>query len=387
MTRMDGVDDLSKIDFIAGGGGKSLRQWILTGCNLKVINETDFNGLNNLEEFDLRVNLLETIEAGSFAPLKNLQKLSLAGNFLNETSLGPEIWRGLENLDTLDLGWNELFILPADSFKGLNALTSLSLRHNEKLQNIEMGAFNNLNKVQFLNLSGTAITKIEHSTMKELLLLQELHLSNCKINSIESGTFDLQKSTLQKLFLNGNQLQSIDIKVLKELYSIQEIDLSNNPWLCDQNIKKLIDWIRNTYKSAAESSKPFFLMSSSETKCSRPYTKEGLRILELTTEDLNIVYNETLDTTTTTIVSTKTEATTTVSANNLENITAINFEEIFHVVGDKSNDTLDAIEDARKPAYDINKVKYGQKTTSKNPTNSLFATIAGSALVVITIKQ
>uniref|UniRef100_A0A914YHG8 Uncharacterized protein n=1 Tax=Panagrolaimus superbus TaxID=310955 RepID=A0A914YHG8_9BILA len=102
-------------------------------------------------------------------------------------------------------------------------------------------------------------------------------------------------------------------------------------------------------------------MSSSETKCSRPYTKEGLGILELTTEDLNIVYNETLDTTT--IVSTKTEATTTVSANNLENITAINFEEIFHVVGDKSNDTLDAIEDARKPAYDINKVKYGQKTT------------------------
>uniref|UniRef100_A0AC34F5C5 Uncharacterized protein n=1 Tax=Panagrolaimus sp. ES5 TaxID=591445 RepID=A0AC34F5C5_9BILA len=361
MTRMDGVDDLSKIDFIAGGGGKSLRQWILTGCNLKVLNETDFNGLNNLEELDIRVNLLETIEAGSFAPLKNLQKLSLAGNFLNETSMGPEIWKGLKNLDTLDLGWNELFILPADSFKGLNTLTSLSLRHNEKLQKIEMGAFTDLNKVQFLNLSGTAMTKIEHSIMKELISLQEIHLSNCNISSIEAGTFDLQKSTLQKLSLNGNQLRNLDIKVLKELYSIQEIDLT-------------------------ESSRPFFLMGSSETKCSRPYTKEGLGILELTQEDLNIVYNATYDTTTTTTttVATRIEATT-ASSNDFENITAINFEEIFHVVGVNGNDTLDAIEDARKPPYDINKVKYGQKTTSKNPTNSLFATIAGSALVVITV--
>jgi len=43
------------------------------------------------------------------------------------------------------------------------------------------------------------------------------------------------------------------------------------------------------------------------------------------------------------------------------------------------------IEDEKKPKYDINVVRYGQKTTSKNPTNSLFATVAVTLLVITTI--
>ena len=124
MTRMDGLDSLSKIKF--GSNGKNLRQWILTGCNLKIINETDFDGLENLEELDLRVNLLEAIETASFASLKNLRSLSLAGNFLREFEFEP-----------LDLGWNEIRILRSHSFQGLGgSLRSLSLRHNEKLQQV-----------------------------------------------------------------------------------------------------------------------------------------------------------------------------------------------------------------------------------------------------------
>lgn len=47
---MDGVESLSTIDFIAGGGGKSLQQWSLTGCNLKALNNSDFLALENLQE-------------------------------------------------------------------------------------------------------------------------------------------------------------------------------------------------------------------------------------------------------------------------------------------------------------------------------------------------
>ena len=93
--------------------------------------------LENLEELDLRVNLLEAIETAAFSPLKNLRSLSLAGNFLREFEFEPSLWTGLETLESLDLGWNEIRILRSHSFQGLeNSLKSLSLRHNEKLQEV-----------------------------------------------------------------------------------------------------------------------------------------------------------------------------------------------------------------------------------------------------------
>ncbi|KAE9549912.1 hypothetical protein FO519_006877 [Halicephalobus sp. NKZ332] len=359
---MDGLNSLSKINF--GKSGRNLRQWILTGCNLKIINETDFEGLENLEELDLRVNLLEAIEPASFSHLKSLRTLSLAGNFLREFELEPNLWTGLETLESLDLGWNEIRILRSHSFQGLgDSLRSLSLRHNEKLQQIENGAFDGLSGLQFLNLSGTSLKEIRKSTFDHLSSLEELHLSEGQISSVEPGSFEIMKDNLEKLSLNNNKLTNIEKSVLKPLTKLEEINLSQNPWICDDQIWGLIDWVRKTYISAAETSRAFFLFDSNLTQCARPYFKQHTVLLELKQSDLS-PYDESTDTTI------PPQVTTT---------------QIFHVIGEEGNETLDAIEDKKKPKYDINVVKFGQKTTSKNPTNSLFATVAVALLVVATI--
>ena len=181
--------------------------------------------------------------------------------------------------------------------------------------------------------------------------------------------------------------------VLKPLTKLEEINLSQNPWLCDVHIWNLIDWVRKTYISAAESSREFFLFDSNATQCARPYSKQHTVLLELKQSDLSS-YDESTDTTTPRVT------TTTQSDLDTENVTLINFDDVslfprihcshvwfqfFHVVGEEGNNTLDAIEDKQKPKYDINTVRYGQKTTSKNPTNSLFATVAVTLLVIATI--
>lgn len=134
-------------------------------------------------------------------------------------------------------------------------------------------------------------------------------------------------------------------------------------------------------------------MNSNTTQCSRPYSLEGVGLLEIKKSDLS-TYDESIDTTTARI------ETTTISENSIENATFINFEDVclfnqkliliiffqlFHVIGEEGNDTLDIQEDKKKPQYDINTVRFGQKTTSKNPTNSMFATVAVGLLVIMTI--
>ena len=90
-------------------------------------------------QLDLRVNLIRQIHCDSFESLPKLQRLSLAGNFLNRTE--ECVWNGLRQLKELDLGWNE-FRTVENSFSNIaSTLELLDFRHNI-----------NLNMVGILNL-------------------------------------------------------------------------------------------------------------------------------------------------------------------------------------------------------------------------------------------
>lgn len=83
----------------------------------------------------MRVNLIEKLEPNSFGGLHNLERISLAGNFLRDSEIRADRWTDLKNLTQLDLGWNEIKRLRERSFGfeiGEN-LRILSLRSNEKL--------------------------------------------------------------------------------------------------------------------------------------------------------------------------------------------------------------------------------------------------------------
>lgn len=115
-----------------------IERLVLTGCNIKSINTSSFSSFSRLKELDMRVNLIETLESGSFSGLTNLERISLAGNFLRDDQIRADRWNDLVNLTQLDLGWNELKKLRANSF-GPNIGTNLhilSLRSNEKLTEV-----------------------------------------------------------------------------------------------------------------------------------------------------------------------------------------------------------------------------------------------------------
>lgn len=86
----------------------------------------------------MRVNLIEKLEPGSFSGLKNLERVSLAGNFIKETEVQADRWTDLTNLTQFDLGWNELKVLRANSFGSEigRKLHILSLRSNERLTKV-----------------------------------------------------------------------------------------------------------------------------------------------------------------------------------------------------------------------------------------------------------
>lgn len=114
-----------------------IERLVLTGCNIKSINTSSFSSFAQLKELDMRVNLIEHLESGSFIGLTNLERISLAGNFLRDTQIRADRWEDLGNLTQLDLGWNELKILRANSFgPNIGNIRVLSLRSNEKLTEV-----------------------------------------------------------------------------------------------------------------------------------------------------------------------------------------------------------------------------------------------------------
>ncbi|VDO35486.1 unnamed protein product [Onchocerca flexuosa] len=132
LGRADGITNITQGIFRELN---KLEKLLLPGCSLTVIHKDTFQGLTKLTELDLRINLLSEVECGSFTWTPNLRRLSLAGNYLNE-SLACW-WDGLEYLEELDLGWNEFVFLENNAFSKLGAtLRSLNLRHNKRLVHV-----------------------------------------------------------------------------------------------------------------------------------------------------------------------------------------------------------------------------------------------------------
>lgn len=87
---------------------------------------------------------MEVIDEGSFVEMKNLNYLSLAGNFLKEFTFGPKLWEGVENLQFLDIGWNEMSRISDQFLKNVDkSVKALDLSHNEKLQKVRLNFLEN----------------------------------------------------------------------------------------------------------------------------------------------------------------------------------------------------------------------------------------------------
>nr|VZI29386.1 unnamed protein product [Spirometra erinaceieuropaei] len=106
--------------------------------------------------------------------------------------------------EILTLSGFSIHRLQKSSFEELPRLRQLFLPQNE-IEEVEDGAFENLSKLQYLDMSGNWLTCLSANAFSGLEQLKTLILSNNRIRRILPELFD-RKPNLQKLDLAGNPL-------------------------------------------------------------------------------------------------------------------------------------------------------------------------------------
>ncbi len=176
---------------------------------LEVLHDGVFTGLKNLIILKLGSNYLITLPETIFEPLANLQNLYLNNN--NLKFLPKNIFANLLRLAKVDLSSNALSRNLPKSLYELEYLHILILEDN-LLSNLGNGLefSNNLSYFQKLDLSANMISGQLPSNFFNggLNKLRQVLLSNNKIMSIESGTFD-NLPEVKHLDLGFNYLQRL----------------------------------------------------------------------------------------------------------------------------------------------------------------------------------
>ncbi|KAI1709651.1 leucine rich repeat domain-containing protein [Ditylenchus destructor] len=380
MSRMDGINDNStQIVF----NEPNIRKLILVGCSLKSMDANTLHGLHHLEVLDLRTNLLERLENDTFTSTPLLKTLLLGGNYLR--AVPDHMLEGMSHLEHLDLSFNDVVKVNMSTFEAeavQKSLTYLDLRYNEKLSQLEKGSFKNLTSLQSLNMSHCALSQIPNETLSHNIKVLDISFNN--ISMIESGAFDFMKESLEYLDLSQNELKILDARLLVGVEKLKLLDLSGNPWICDDAMRKIKDIINERYKWSAAHSWDFELRNAANTTCDRPYSLRTVPIFDLTDEQFE--YNEGEDTTL--AVS---QATTSTYGEDEANTTLLDWKAITILVADQSlasiNDSSLFVvdDDASKPTYDINAVKYGQKNSIRYSSNNWISASIVTLLVLTTV--
>ncbi|XP_067213714.1 leucine-rich repeat-containing protein egg-6 isoform X1 [Linepithema humile] len=179
----------------------------------------------------------------------SLQFLDLHNNNLNYLTLNE---KG-SNLLVLNVDNNNFQYVYKLSYNGLSLGNLKNLQYlsisNNRIHTIELGAFQDTNKLIYLNLSTNSISKLDSDTFANLHSLDTLdlsfnqlnyvpqilkstnikilHLSCNKIEKIISYDF-AQSPKLIKLLLGGNRIDEIDVDAFDFLYALEKLDLSRN---------------------------------------------------------------------------------------------------------------------------------------------------------------
>ncbi|XP_023682262.2 toll-like receptor 7 [Paramormyrops kingsleyae] len=188
----------------------------LTINHISLIQESTFQGLENLTEIDMRCNCVPvkvgpkdhvcsqsvTIKNGSFWHLKNLKSLYLDGNQLSSipTGLPP-------SLTLLSLEVNSIYSIFRENLSELSNIEVLYFGQNCYYRNpcntsyyIDEDAFIQLRNLTLLSLKSNNLSHIPHKLPSSL---KELYLYNNNIKSVTGEDF-LNLIKLEVLDLSGN---------------------------------------------------------------------------------------------------------------------------------------------------------------------------------------
>ncbi|XP_059183455.1 transforming growth factor beta activator LRRC33 [Centropristis striata] len=159
----------------------------------------------NLEELQLNYNHIKTLQDASLLRYPSLISLSLARNSLEK--LETNTFQGTKLLQNLNLANNKLHIgyhETSHALRTLPRLRALDLSQNELDDEMTATLLQNLTSLEYLNLSGNLLQRLDETSFRDLYQLKELDLQRNVMYELD-GAFD-GNPKLQRLNLAFNYL-------------------------------------------------------------------------------------------------------------------------------------------------------------------------------------
>ncbi|KAL6098050.1 nrros [Pungitius sinensis] len=207
---------------------------------------------DNLEELQLNYNNIQTLQSNSLLGYPSLNTLSLACNRLEK--LESNTFQNSKLLENLNLANNNLHIGCEESstaLKTLPGLRALDLSENGLEDEMVATLLQNLTSLEYLNLSGNLMKRLDETSFRDLHQLKELDLQKNDMYEIDAA-FD-GNPMLQRLNLAFNYLLCltdfhmtqlvvlnashnfiewfISRQDLNNTFQLETLDLSNNNML------------------------------------------------------------------------------------------------------------------------------------------------------------
>ena len=166
---------------------------------------------------------------------ESLKKLYLHFNKLS--NLPENIFENLIKLEWLDLQNNNLSTLPEKIFDNLVKLKWLDLSYNN-IEDLPENIFENLIKLELLGLQNNNLSTLPEKILDNLVNLEDLGLLGNKLSSLPEKILD-NLVNLEWLSLSRNNLTNLPENIFEKLINLEDLYLSNN------NLSTLPEKIKN----------------------------------------------------------------------------------------------------------------------------------------------
>lgn len=163
------------------------------------------------------------IKSDTFKHLSHLEILQLSKNKVNQIEVGA--FNGLPNLITLELFDNKLTLVPSQAFEYLSKLRELWLRNNP-IETLPAYAFHRVPSLRRLDLGELHnLSFISEAAFEGLVNLRFLNLGMCELKDVPNLTPLVR---LEELELSGNQLGVVRPGSFQGLVSLRKLWLMHS---------------------------------------------------------------------------------------------------------------------------------------------------------------
>ncbi|KAM6976406.1 transforming growth factor beta activator LRRC33 [Aplochiton taeniatus] len=174
-------------------------------CNEEGLSSVPVDLPDTIEELYLNHNTIQTLQNYSISSYPSLSTLSLAGN--NLEALDAMVFHNSVEITSLNLADNSLhteYHRTSVALLALNGLRILDLSENGLTDSMASILLLNLTSLEYLNLSGNLLLRLDESSLKDLHQLKELDLQKNMLFEIDNAFENTPK--LQRLNLAFNYL-------------------------------------------------------------------------------------------------------------------------------------------------------------------------------------